>query len=122
MKQEHKDILLYVMSLVVLVVFLQTCGVKSSIREMGDDVVYQIAVSDSTRQSMFAKTQSCWVCRDAMAKDGYALAEYEAEDRTLSRRGRTQDELVRHKTVKDSISSIKQRFSIKMTSCDRACR
>ena len=42
MKQEHKDILLYVMSLVVLVIFLQTCGVKSGQRDMEDAVTEQI--------------------------------------------------------------------------------
>jgi hypothetical protein len=42
MKQEHKDILLYVISLVVLVVFLQTCGVKSSIRESEDIIIERL--------------------------------------------------------------------------------
>ena len=48
MKQEHKDILLYVMSLVVLVVFLQTCGVKSSIGESEDLIIDRLdSLSDA---------------------------------------------------------------------------
>jgi precorrin-2 methylase len=40
MKQEHKDLLLYALSLIVLVLFLQTYGIKSSITDH-DHVIIQ---------------------------------------------------------------------------------
>jgi hypothetical protein len=47
MKQEHKDLLLYALSLIVLVLFLQTYGIKSSITDhviiqKVDDLEYRI--------------------------------------------------------------------------------
>ena len=42
MKQEQKDIVTFAIALLVLVIFLQTCGVKSGLRDTEDVVIRQI--------------------------------------------------------------------------------
>ena len=66
MKQEHKDWTVIGTALIVLIIFLQTCGVKSSIRDVEDRMIYQIDSLSKVYEESHSKIQDKVISEEEM--------------------------------------------------------
>jgi len=95
MKQEHKDWLTYATALVVLVVFLQTCGVKSSIRESEEVIIERL---DSLSAAV----------GDLPTADDLSISGLESEKRMIQATDRKLLDVQRQTEIEKEIASLKK--------------